>query len=190
MAPLFPKLRGHFAEFLNNASPVGLRLSASSTCVGLRYGSGNSYSGFSRQCFQLLPYLISVRITCLVPVRGFSSLPPRMLAPAFHCRLRLQPCVPAVLCHRSTGFSTCPPSPTRLRLGLGPGLPRVDQLYPGNLGYPAWMIPTSISLLIPAFSLHGSPPLLAGAASPFHQCSPTSRWYPRVSPTPWLRWRV
>ena len=37
-APLLPKLRGNFAEFLNNLSPVGLRILSSSTCVGLRYG--------------------------------------------------------------------------------------------------------------------------------------------------------
>ena len=37
-APLFPKLRGHFAEFLNYPSPVGLRIFFLSTCVGLRYG--------------------------------------------------------------------------------------------------------------------------------------------------------
>ena len=37
-APLIPKLRGQFAEFLNNASPAGLRILSSSTCVGLRYG--------------------------------------------------------------------------------------------------------------------------------------------------------
>ena len=38
MALLLPKLRSHFAEFLNNTSPVGLRILSSSTCVGLRYG--------------------------------------------------------------------------------------------------------------------------------------------------------
>ena len=37
-APLIPKLRGQFAEFLNNPSPVGLRILIPSTCVGLRYG--------------------------------------------------------------------------------------------------------------------------------------------------------
>ena len=88
-------------------------------------------------------------------------LPRSVLAPCFHSGLVFSACVPAVLCHRSTGFSTCPPSPTRLRLGLGPGLPRADQLYPGTLGHPAWMILTSISLLIPAFSLRCSPPLLS-----------------------------
>ena len=37
-APLFPKLRGQFAEFLNYPSPVGLRILFLTTCVGLRYG--------------------------------------------------------------------------------------------------------------------------------------------------------
>ena len=38
LAPLLPKLRGKYAEFLNNPSPDGLRILSSSTCVGLRYG--------------------------------------------------------------------------------------------------------------------------------------------------------
>ena len=37
-APLLPKLRGHFAEFLLRKSLEHLRLLASPTCVGLRYG--------------------------------------------------------------------------------------------------------------------------------------------------------
>ena len=37
-APLLPKLRGYFAEFLNNSSLAHLRILSSSTCVGLRYG--------------------------------------------------------------------------------------------------------------------------------------------------------
>ena len=55
-APLLPKLRGHFAEFLNNASPVGLRILSSSTCVGLRYGYNINNSGFSRQLAHTLRY--------------------------------------------------------------------------------------------------------------------------------------
>ena len=47
------------------------------------------------------------------------------------------------------------------RLRLAPSdLPREDQLYPGNLGYSAERIPTSLSLLIPAFSLGVAPRLL------------------------------
>ena len=37
-----PKLRGQFAEFLNNASPDGLRILFLTTCVGLQYGHPNN----------------------------------------------------------------------------------------------------------------------------------------------------
>ena len=37
-APLIPKLRGHFAEFLNEGSLARLRILSLPTCVGLRYG--------------------------------------------------------------------------------------------------------------------------------------------------------
>lgn len=38
VAPLLPKLRGHFAEFLNHSSPERLSILYLTTCVGLRYG--------------------------------------------------------------------------------------------------------------------------------------------------------
>ena len=62
------------------------------------------------------------------------------------------------------------PAVHRLRLfglSLGPDFPRADQLYPGNLRYSAWRILTSISLLIPAFSLHISPRLLPVPLLPY-----------------------
>ena len=37
-APLLPKLRGHFAEFLNHSSPERLSILNLTTCVGLGYG--------------------------------------------------------------------------------------------------------------------------------------------------------
>jgi hypothetical protein len=37
-AHLLPKLRCHFAEFLNQGSLKRLRILSSPTCVGLRYG--------------------------------------------------------------------------------------------------------------------------------------------------------
>ena len=160
LAPLLPKLRGHFAEFLNNASPVGLRILSSSTCVGLRYGYPANNSGFSWQPAHVLPYLFSVRVTssdCL------ADLPARLLPRlhrSFHSRLTLSFCVPTVLLQYSTGISTCCPSTTSFDLALGPDLPRADQLYPGNLRYSAGRIPTFLSLLIPAFSLLNSPRLL------------------------------
>ena len=48
-APLLPKLRGQLAEFLNNPSPVGLRILFLPTCVGLRYGHLECSQSFSRQ---------------------------------------------------------------------------------------------------------------------------------------------
>ena len=79
---------------------------------------------------------------------------------SFHSRDVLSLCVPTVLLYSSTGISTCYPSTTSFDLALGPDLPRADQLYSGNLGYSAERIPTSLSLLIPAFSLPGTPQLL------------------------------
>ena len=164
-APLIPKLRGHFAEFLNNASSVGLRILSSSTCVGLRYGYCICNSSFSWHMAHILLYLCSIRITysdCL------ADLPTRLL-PRLHrsflSRLMLSTCVPTVLIYNSTGISTCYPSTTSFDLALGPDLPRADQLYPGNLRYSAGRILTFLSLLIPAFSLLIPPLLLIGTAS-------------------------
>ena len=164
-APLLPKLRGHFAEFLDNASPVGLGILSPSTCVGLRYGYGINNSGFSRHMCCMLRYLNSLRVTPWIPAGVF---PPALLLRLhrfFLSRLMPSICVPTVLLYRSAGISTCCPSATLLSLALGPDLPGADQLYPGNLGYSAKRIPTSFSLLIPAFSLLNPPLLLAGTAS-------------------------
>ena len=108
----------------------------------------------------MLRYYLSLRLTppaCahVLPVRASCACAGRS-APG-SCPA---PCVPAVLLPCSAGISTCCPSATRPRLALGPDLPRADQLYPGNLGYSAKRIPTSFSLLIPAFSLPDAPPLL------------------------------
>ena len=153
-APLLPKLRGHFAEFLNNASPAGLRILSSSTCVGLRYGPLWSHSGFSRQEGAAASLLYFAPHHAFVFYgAGFPTPKLLRLHRAFHSRLRFPSRVPAVLSIRGAGILTCCPSDTHFCLSLGPDLPRADQLYPGNLGYSAWRIPTSISLLIPAFSL-------------------------------------
>ena len=85
---------------------------------------------------------------------------PRLYA-AFHSAPVLSTRVPTVLLYCSTGISTCCPSTTAFALALGPDLPRADQLYSGNLRYSAERILTSLSLLIPAFSLLRSPQLLS-----------------------------
>ena len=126
------------------------------------YGTGaiQTIVAFLDAWLTLFPTLNSVRITSSdcrtdLPVR---LLP--CLRRAFHSRLVLSTRVPTVLLYRGTGISTCCPSVTSFDLALGPDLPRADQLYSGNLGYSAERIPTSLSLLIPAFSLPGTPQLL------------------------------
>ena len=177
-APLLPKLRGHFAEFLDNASPAGLRILSSSTCVGLRYGYGMNNSGFSWHMAHTLRYFLSLYVAALDWITVLPAILLLRLYRSFLSRLVLSTCVPTVLSYRSTGISTCCPSATPSGLALGPDLPRADQLYPGILGYPAVRILTLLSLLIPAFSLLTSPPLLTvrllrceHAPLPMHLCA-------------------
>ena len=59
-APLIPKLRGQLAEFLNNPSPVGLRIFFLPTCVGLRYGHRRNTHSFSRHLPSRTSVLISL----------------------------------------------------------------------------------------------------------------------------------
>ena len=68
-APLLPKLRGQYAEFLNNPSPVGLRILSSSTCVGLRYGRLTYTYTFSRRCITLYS-LFSISVLPGQPAPG------------------------------------------------------------------------------------------------------------------------
>ena len=63
-ALLLPKLRSLFAEFLNNASPAGLWILSSSTCVGLRYGQQIlTYMTFLDSMDSSYSLLNSLRIT-------------------------------------------------------------------------------------------------------------------------------
>ena len=138
------------------------------------YGTIAAFLGSQLTCFATF---ISLPVTVLpcetdLPV---SQLP--CLDRSFHSRLTLSFCVPTVLSICSTGISTCYPSTTTLVLALGPDLPRADQLYSGNLGYSAWRILTSISLLIPSFSLLCSPLLLPVQLHPAHNAPlPTLRF--------------
>ena len=132
------------------------------------YGTGtyHTIAAFLDSRNHTLRYFCSLRVTYSDCTAVFPAVLLPRLPRYSHSRDVLSFCVPTVLMIRGTGISTCCPSATLFSLALGPDLPRADQLYSGNLGYSAWRIPTSISLLIPAFSLLKSPQLLAGTASP------------------------
>ena len=125
-APLIPKLRGHFAEFLNKGSPARLRILSSPTCVGLRYGHLHTPQQlFSPAWIQQLRYLFSLPITAQNCNAYFTTLLPYCLDGLYHSAA-----LPILLCHclsqtcvGGTGISTCCPSPTTSVLGLGPDLP-------------------------------------------------------------------
>ena len=137
VAPLLPKLRGHFAEFLNNPSPVGLRILFPSTCVGLRYG-----------------YLIYTIYLFSPDSNSASLLVFQSLSPDSTMRLdRPRLSVSILKYFDSYGISTVCASTTPFGLALASGLPRADEPTPGNLGFSAITILTQFSLLIPAFSL-------------------------------------
>ena len=108
----------------------------------------------------MLRYFCSLRITLSDCMADLPAILLWCLHRIFLFRPMPSRCVPTVLIYHSTGISTCCPSATSSDLALGPDLPRADQLYPGNLGYSAERIPTSLSLLIPAFSLRYTPQLL------------------------------
>ena len=126
------------------------------------YGTGmyHTIAAFLGSRNLLLPYFCSVCVTAPDYKADLLTLLLLRLPRSSHSRVRVSFCVPTVLMIHGAGISTCCPSTTPLGLALGPDFPRADQLYSGNLGYSAWRILTSISLLIPAFSLPVSPRLL------------------------------
>ena len=100
-APLLPKLRGQLAEFLNNPSPVGLRILFLSTCVGLRYGHLRYSQNFSRPSPRILPY------------SNFSPLRPGQPTPGMYPST-------VSLCLNLLMATESPPYVHRLRLSASP----------------------------------------------------------------------
>ena len=126
MAPLIPKLRGQFAEFLNNPSPDGLRILSSSTCVGLRYGRlVNTYT-FSRPD------------TSSASLLKFQSLTPG----ATIARVTHFQSVPLVKSFGGYGISTVCASTTPCGLALAPDYLEADEPSFKNLRLSAIMILT------------------------------------------------
>jgi hypothetical protein len=127
-APLLPKLRGYFAEFLNEGFPAHLRILSPPTCVGLRYG----HPSVSLEAFLDSIGSVSSQLSLTATHHlsgftfgGFAYQTPYQLRREFPSSR-----LPTLLCHSitqttsgGTGISTSCPSPTHFRLGLGPDLP-------------------------------------------------------------------
>ena len=134
----------------------------------------------------MLRYLISLPFTAHPYNAYFTTLQTLRLDRLYH-----QPAHAILLCQRfahkgGTGISTSCPSPTISVLGLGPDLPWADEPSPGNLGLSTCAFLARISLLIPAFSLLYSPPLLSLRLQPVHYAPlPLTQ-----SVNPKLRWCV
>jgi len=138
VAPLLPKLRGHFAEFLNKGYPVRLRILSSPTCVGLRYGHLTLLSSFSRQR-EIIGFATCFRSASGTILSGdvLHYLPDSAFAPALPATGSDYPSV-SLLRHRVSVVLEYPPVVHRLRLyvlGLGPDLPWADEPSPGILRF-------------------------------------------------------
>ena len=79
-ASLLPKLRDHFAEFLNEGSHERLRILSSPTCVGLWYGLPVSRLEVFLGSLDSGPSL----------ARGLTPLPPQLKGPGFSWTPRLR----------------------------------------------------------------------------------------------------
>ena len=126
-------------------------------------------SAFSCQRgFTCFATFISLPITAQLSSTYFTADSPNRLDRLYH-----QPAHAILLRQRithkgGTGISTSCPSPTTSVLGLGPDLPWADEPSPGNLGLSTAVFLALLSLLIPAFSLLYSPPLLSLRLQPVH----------------------
>jgi hypothetical protein len=133
--PLLPKLRGYFAEFLNEGSLERLRILSSSTCVGLRYGHPvSSLEDFLVKCAdQFASLRTPYHLSRLTTLRICLERPSTGLDRRFHPPDGLNTCVPpslkclqsgtGILSLFSIAYALRPQLRIRLTLG-GVALPR------------------------------------------------------------------
>ena len=161
-APLLPKLRGQFAEFLDGGSPVHLGMLYQPTCVGLRYGRRTPWLEAFLGSSGSIPAAWAV-------ARAFPS-PLGHRRSGFACRG-----LPTGL----DGLAAAGPTPLRppiarngrrrdgnldplsiayaSRPRLRPASPAADQHGCGTLGHSVGGIRTPLALLMPTFALPAAP---------------------------------
>ena len=123
-ALLLPKLRSHFAEFLNKGSPARLRILSSPTCVGLRYGRLTNRSSFSRQReFSSFSTVVNPHHSPAFPLCVLHYTTASLLGRGLPSPRSAYPSVSLHPCFGGIGILTDCPSPTTIVLGLGPDLP-------------------------------------------------------------------
>ena len=171
VATLIPKLRVHFAEFLNEGSPAHLRILSPHTCVGLRYGRCSSHQKLFSTVWgqRLREYFYSLRVTPQPQPCGFAYMTAYTLAQELPIS-----CSPTLLCHSiaqtihtGTGISTSCPSPTLSASDQVPTYPGTTIVAQESLCFRWEGFSPSFSLLIPTFSLPISPPCLTAQLLPY-----------------------
>ena len=160
-ASLIPKLRDHYAEFLDLVSLVHLRLLALPTCVGLRYGRTCKLPTEAFLACRLQKTWIWVAPHPRTPVSDFSYAVGRPSTKP----LSLRYTVPSCGNNAYTAGLECSPAVHRLRLwglALGSASPCADCHGAGILGFTVSKVFTLIcaySFRHPHFStLHGTFP--------------------------------
>jgi len=164
-APLLPKLRGQFAEFLHQSSLDRLGILYLPTCVGLGYGhhvrSLGAFLGsmgsadFAWNGSDSRLGVCARRIFLPDPLHACSGTTNARYAypPASPHRYPLRDWSR----HGGTGISTRCASTTPLGLALAPDSPWADEPSPGTLGHSAEGFLPPRSLLMPAFALERAP---------------------------------
>ena len=95
MAPLLPKLRGHFAEFLNKGSSARLGILYLPTCVGFGTGALVIDSDFSWQ-FEIgyfSTHVFDTHHSLILTMCGFAYTLISLLGLTSICQLSLSSCV-------------------------------------------------------------------------------------------------
>ena len=162
LAPLLPKLRGQFAEFLNQSSLERLRILSSPTCVSFstvptHVISRRAFLGTMTSAAYMTQGLWHRRKNYL---NLSAELPAPIHGPTYDS-IYLVLCVPRGHLNGRAGILTCCPSTTPFGLALGTASPSADLPSGGNLRFTATRILTLFIVTHPSIftCMHSNAPL-------------------------------